>query len=411
MGRCGRRARRRGCLKISIAGRTNGTSLVVRPTPSIEAVEITRLRARDYDSLDQMLYEGSDAYHSELRDQRCDWIVSAVRDHIERSAIYRRLAYGAGFDVAQLEATRNLASIPLISSGSFKRNLFGDLGRDVKRCTSSGTMGTQSVVPRDARTLERFVGSISHGLREFLGHNDSQRAYILGPPREEAGDLWFAFSLSLTELFNDADYFVHADQFEPERLYEALQGAETDDSAEPVIASPPSLLIALLDWMEERGAPNLELARRNGWSVTAGGWKRARNGKIDQRPFAERMHRLLGLEPNHIRDVFNMVELNTIIFECASGSKHVPPWLSVTARSARDLTVLEPGNIGVLAYLDPTPLSYPGFILSDDLGTLSHDPCPCGRLGATLQLERRLTVVEERGCGLKMERYATGDTE
>ena len=377
-------------------------------SPSSTALTVTRIRAADYDSLDQLLYEGIEPYREETEDQRFRWILNAVRHHMEQSPIYRRLANGAGFEVAQLESTRDLACVPLMSSGSFKRNLFGDLERGVKRCTSSGTMGTQSIVPRDARTLERFVGSISHGLREFLGHNDSQRAYILGPPPEEAGDLWFAFSLSLTELFNDADYFVHSDEFEPERLYEALRVAERDESGEPVIASPPSLLLALMEWMEERGVPNLELTRRRGWSVTAGGWKRARNEAIDPQAFAERMHRLLGLEPNHIRDVFNMVELNTIIFECASGAKHVPPWLSVTARSARDLTVLEPGYTGVLAYLDPTPLSYPGFVLSDDLGQLSHDLCPCGRKGATLRLERRLAVVEERGCGLKMERYATG---
>lgn len=373
------------------------------------APTVTRVRAVDYDSLDQMLFEGIDPYRHEAGDQRFRWILSAVRHHMEHSRVYRRLANSVGFELTQLESTHDLACIPLISSGSFKRSLFGDLGPGVKRCTSSGTMGTQSVVPRDARTLERFVGSISHGLREFLGHNDSQRAHILGPPPEEAGDLWFAFSLSLTELFNDADYFVHDEQFEPERLYETLRASEGGGDGEPVIASPPSLLLTLLEWMEQRSVPNLELAPSAGWAVTAGGWKRARNEAIDPQAFGERVHRLLGFEHENIRDVFNMVELNTIIFECDSGSKHVPPWLSVTARSARDLTVLEPGRTGVLAYLDPTPLSYPGFVLSDDLGTISYDPCPCGRKGATLHLERRLEVVEERGCGLKMERYATGD--
>jgi long-chain-fatty-acid---luciferin-component ligase len=381
----------------------------MRSTSSSTAIAVTRIRAADYDSLDQLLYEGIAPYGNEADDRRFQWILSAVRHHMEHSPIYRRLADGIGFEIRQLEDTQDLACIPLISSGSFKRKLFGDVGKGIKRCTSSGTMGTQSVVPRDARTLERFVGSISHGLREFLGHNELQRAYILGPPPEEAGDLWFAFSLSLTELFNDADYFVHADEFEPERLYEALLAAERDPSCEPVIASPPSLLLGLLEWMEERGTPNLALARRAGWAVTAGGWKRASNDAIDRQAFSERVHCQLGVEPGHIRDVFNMVELNTIIFECASGSKHVPPWLSVTARNPRDLTVLESGQTGVLAYLDPTPLSYPGFILSDDLGTLSHDPCQCGRRGSTLHLERRLEVVEERGCGLKMERYATGD--
>jgi long-chain-fatty-acid---luciferin-component ligase len=369
-----------------------------------EASAVSRVRANNYDALDQVLFEGRDVYRG-LGESRFDWIVTAVRHHMAYSKVYRRLADACDFTIDTLIDSRDLTRVPLVSSGSFKRALF-DAGPGVRRCTSSGTMGSKSIVPRDSRTLERFVGSIASGLSEFIGHNELQHAYILGPPSDEAGDLWFSYSLGLAELFNDADYYVHRDTFDPERLVEALKGRAHDE--EPVIAAPPTLILALLDWLDDAGIKSLHLGESMGWVITAGGWKTAAKGAIDRAGFDARVAEAFGIERDHIRDVFNMVELNTIIFECEQGVKHIPPWLSVTARNPRDLSIMPSGGSGLLAYIDPTPLSYPGFILSDDIGSVIDAPCACGRSGDTLELERRLEVVEERGCGLKMERYATG---
>ena len=185
------------------------TSARQRMSEHSDGLKVSRVRASNYDSLDQELFEGSGIYTT-VPAGRFEWIITAVRHHLEHSGVYRRLADAKGFSIVLLEETRDLASVPLVSSGSFKRRLF-DVGPGVRRCTSSGTMGTKSVVPRDSRTLERFVGSIASGLREFIGHHELQHAYILGPPAEEVGDLWFSYSLSLAELFNDADYFVRND--------------------------------------------------------------------------------------------------------------------------------------------------------------------------------------------------------
>jgi long-chain-fatty-acid---luciferin-component ligase len=373
------------------------------------AVAVTRMRAANYDSLDQMLYEGTDSYRGDWAAQRFDWVLEALDHHLVHSQPYKRLAQGMGFRISDLEESRNLDLIPLLSSGSFKQNLFG-IETNVMRCASSGTMGSISVVPRDARTIERFIGSIAHGMKEFFDQTERQRGFILGPRPEEARDLWFAYSWSLTSLYNDVDYFVRGESLQAEAAYEALRAAEADDNAEPAIAASPSMLVALLEWMAAHGV-SLDLGQKNSWVITAGGWKKAAQAQIDQVAFRADVVRRLGLAPTNIRDIFNMVELNSIIFECEAGAKHVPPWLEVSARSPYDLKTVEPGEVGVLAYLDPSPLSYPGFILSDDLGTVSDDPCSCGRNGPILTLTRRLEAIEERGCGLKMSRYASAGAE
>src|SRR5262249_1300905 len=113
----------------------------------------------------------------------------------------------------------------------------------------------------------------------------------------------------------------------------------------------------------------------------------------------------LGVERSRVRDVFNMVELNTVLFECEASRKHVPPWLHVSARRAADMSVAPAGEVGLLCYLDPTATSYPGFVLSDDLGHIDDAQCPCGRYGETISISRRLTTIEDRGCGLSLDRY------
>ena len=126
---------------------------------------------------------------------------------------------------------------------------------------------------------------------------------------------------------------------------------------------------------------------------------------MDRADLEERVADRLGVAADSFRDVFNMVELNSLIFECEHGHKHIPPWLYVDARSAATLAPVATGEPGLLAYLDPTPLSYPGFVLSDDVGAVCSLRCPCGIDGAVLQLQRRLSSIEERGCGMKMNRY------
>lgn len=371
-------------------------------------VRVEKIRPSGYGLLDQTIHQGHDSYRRPLKAERHEWIFESVRHHLAASPAYRRLAEASGFSLEECELTGELDAIPLLSSGSFKRRLFDDDGEGIKQCSSSGTMGTKSLVPRDPRTLERFAASMLNGAREFLAHDEDQVALILGPPPEEAGDLWFAYSLGLAEIFHEADYFVADERFEPARLYATLSARDPADRA-PVIGAPPSLVAEFCEWMEETGAEPLALAEADGWLVTAGGWKTADDEKIDAAVFRGVVRRQLGLAPEHIRDVFNMVELNTAIFECEAGAKHVPPWLEATARDGEDLAVLPPGKAGILAYLDPTPLSYPGFVLSDDIGYIGAEDCPCGRVGKTVFPQRRLKVVEERGCGRKMDRYGKGD--
>jgi long-chain-fatty-acid---luciferin-component ligase len=73
------------------------------------------------------------------------------------------------------------------------------------------------------------------------------------------------------------------------------------------------------------------------------------------------------------------------------------------ARDPDRLTVLPPGEVGVMSYLDASATSYPSFIVTEDVGEVSEGSCPCGRAGTTLQVHRRLVTVAQRGCALTLD--------
>jgi len=366
------------------------------------------VRSSGVDSLDFMLFEGVNSYRNVAPDAQLRWIREAAAHHVTHSQVYQRLAAAQKFTADQLERPADLLRVPLISSGSFKRRALAASGsRQVKLCTSSGTSGTKSIVPRDGLTLERYVGSVLHGIRDFLEDRERRQALVLGPPPHEVGDLWFTYSLSLAEVLNETDYFVSDGRLDSEALWRTLTTLES--GVQPVIIGPPSLLWDFLEWLSQQRR-SLDLSAREAFILTAGGWKLRIDESVDRDTFNRRIHDQLGLPAERLRDVFNMVELNTVIFECEKQQKHVPPWLHVSARRASDLEAVDEGESGILAYLDPTALSYPAFILSDDLGRVSHQICGCGRRSAVMSIDRRLRSIEERGCGLRMRTYASQGT-
>jgi long-chain-fatty-acid---luciferin-component ligase len=368
---------------------------------------LVRVSTDGDDSLDRMLSSGwKGAYERDFSAERLAWIAAAAAHHIEHCPQYARLARGAGFHPEQLQSTDDLVRVPLLPSSIFKKQSVMSLCRgELQRCHSSGTNGTVSEICRDEPTMERFIAGLMHGTTEFYERHEGRKGFVLGPATEEAGTLWFSYVLSLLDLAFETEFFVRNEEFLPHALAAALSDLPPD--TQPLIVGPPLLIVDFCRWLESSGT-HLDLSGCDALVFTAGGWKSHIADAIDRTELTELVRKTLGVSPQVVRDVYNMVELNSLVFECELKQKHVPPWLEVIVRNPSDMTRMPPGEEGVLTYLDPTPTSYPGFIFSDDLGHVSAEPCACGRVGKTLSLSRRLAKVEERGCALKMDRYHRG---
>jgi long-chain-fatty-acid---luciferin-component ligase len=357
-------------------------------------------------NLDDLLFQTSRLFERPAewaREQQLRHIIDAFAWHYERNEPYRAYCERLGVAPGDVADDADLSRIPLVPSSQFKLSdvVTSPLEAVVKVCTSSGTLGSISRVHRDEQTLYRFLGSIQCSIDQVLTLTDAYGLH-LGPSREEAGDLWISYVLSIADLLYPTDNFVRDGVFDPAAVIARLRDVKADYGT-VVLVGPPIMFLELLAFASERGiildhCENLMV-------ITAGGWKRFSGQAISRTALeAGLSERFRGLDPRNVRDSFNMVELNTGIAECEWHAKHIPPWLRMTALEPRTMQPAAEHAVGLLAFLDPTPTSYPGFVLTDDLARIQQAPCRCGRPGPTLEIVRRIRSVEARGCALKIDR-------
>lgn len=330
----------------------------------------------------------------------------AVEWHMKACPQYARFAARSGFSPDQLRSPADLHRVPQIPTLAFKRGeaVMSCAWEEVaKRCTSSGTLGRRSEVYRDRGTIERLLGSVRWGVELIGDWEDDDVALVnLGPGQREAGDLWFAYVMSLVEMLYPTIHAVQDGKFDPRQ---ALESVDLLRRQYPIVIviGPPALMLEVAE-AAAATQPDRPVSSQL-FAVTAGGWKRGSGAVMDREEFtAALMDGLRLADRRQIRDAFNQVELNTVLLECDAQRKHVTPWLEVIVRDPRTLQPVAPGEPGLISYLDPSATSYPCFIIGDDVGTVNEGPCPCGWHGRTLELHRRVKRDEEWGCALKMDR-------
>jgi len=359
------------------------------------------------DPLDAAL--GEDAIYGmrppAVEEFRLRFIRRAVDHHRRTNDHFNRYCERARFSVDQLQQEADLARVPLLPSSLFKRHVGLVQSREVQEpvvhTTSSGTQGSISVIPRDDVTLMRFFSTVSIGTREILGIETFERfMFNLSPPAREAPNLWIAYVMTGVGVIYSTRAYVHQEKLQVEQLLADLSRVRPGDGIN--VVGPPPLLLDLAKYLEQRGPLSLPA---DTLVITIGGWKRREGERILREEFDRKVSAALGIpDPSRVRDSYNMVELNTVLFECAFKAKHCPPWLKVIARDSRTLAAQPSGQSGVLSFLDATTTSYPGFVLSDDFGMVDHRvECRCGLTTDVVSVERRINRVESRGCALKLD--------
>jgi long-chain-fatty-acid---luciferin-component ligase len=279
----------------------------------------------------------------------------------------------------------------LVPSAVFKRGLPVSEAQDTVGCSSSGTRGSVSTVPRDDATLERFFSGVRTVVRAVADMRTSGFSVIsLVPSISAPRAPWTSYVVA---GMGAAHQLTQVGTGSPAAADILAADAETN-SRTMLVGAPADVL---------RFAA--EVGRSGPWSegllvMTVGGWKTSEKQAISPTELRDQVSGRLGVDPREIRDGYSMVEINTTIAECSHHRKHIPPWLEVAVMSPRSFEPVPAGAEGMLAFFDPTATSYPGFILSEDIGTRHDQPCGCGLPGPTLTGVRRMTSVEARGCAL-----------
>ena len=117
------------------------------------------------------------------RKQLEHFLFEAVSHHIRNNKYYAHYCDRLNFSLSMLK--NDLGKVPLLPSAIFKRHTkYVQTTQDENMLitTSSGTQGTISKIPRDNTTLMRFFASVSAGVQEVLGIEQSElHLYSLSP--------------------------------------------------------------------------------------------------------------------------------------------------------------------------------------------------------------------------------------
>lgn len=131
-----------------------------------------------------------------------------------------------------------------------------------------------------------------------------------------------------------------------------------------------------------------------------GGWKTLTGDRITQHRLQELIEQAFGLPASQTGDVYSTSELNCIMISCAESRYHVPPLLEPVVLDEAFIGSAGSEGTGVLGFLDPFAISYPGFIITGDVGSLRRGVCGCGLSGWYVDGEiQRLAGWEVKGCG------------
>lgn len=133
--------------------------------------------------------------------------------------------------------------------------------------------------------------------------------------------------------------------------------------------------------------------------IHGGGWKKLVAESVSALEYKERLQSVCGISSIH--DYYGMVEQTGCIYmECECGYLHASVFSDVITRRAKDFSICEYGEKGILQVISMIPESYPGHsLLTEDEGIiLGEDDCPCGRKGKYFKVLGRIKNAEVRGC-------------
>jgi hypothetical protein len=262
----------------------------------------------------------------------------------------------------------------------------------VRLSSSSGTSGRPSFVPRDAATWDALCGNGRYYTVDD-GSGATQFDLLALMPRGRALGLQAA-AAGLARQATHSHFLQGA-------LDDAWPGtmdflAVAANCARPVLVfGTPYHAAALCEAVLADGSP---LVLASGSRVlTGGGWKGER--PLSREALQELVERALGLRCDAVVDAYSATELNCVLTSCCEGCYHVPPLIAPLVLDEALEWIEEAEVTGILGFLDPFAGSYPGFLVTGDLGHLTREQCPCGLTGWSVRGEIvRAPGHEPRGC-------------
>jgi phenylacetate-coenzyme A ligase PaaK-like adenylate-forming protein len=298
---------------------------------------------------------------------------------------------------------------------------------------TSGTSGRFSFIPRDTLSWNRVKYSAMKSVIELMDYDPYDSAVLLIPdPRQTnltiaslfgiAYDLYYPKNIHVALDIKITTQFLRMQRDETIGLREKIKAKAMSKISPIVQKKSDSKIINLLEQMEKDGkkinigGPPFWFDRiikrmneedktvnlKSSQVLTGGGWKSEEDRRTPEEIFRKKVENTLGVPQHKFHDVYAMSECSSVFLSCDKHYKHIPPVI-IPFVLDEELNPIGYGEFGRFAFIDPLPISYPGFIITGDkVKLLEH--CPgCNKEGPVLDIEvTRLPGVEGRGCAAVM---------
>ena len=328
------------------------------------------------------------------------------RYQYDNCADYARILDEKGFSPNDLKEYDDIKRLPFIPTLYFKHHeMFSMPQRKLFiKVTSSGTSGKKSHMGFNFASLYRglrmvlTVGKYHHlfSLKPthyiIFGYEPNRNNHIVFS-KTAYGFTYFAPALSRDYALRYTDDGYKTDL---ENLKQKL--IKYSKSKFPVrTIGFPAYTYFLLKQMKEEG---LKIKLPKGSKVTlGGGWKQFYAQKVEKEDLYTLIWEVLGIDEKHIFEFFGAAEHPILYTDCRCHHFHVPVYSRVIIRDVDTLEPLPNGQIGLINLVTPMVDTVPILsIMTDDLGILHGEPCPCGEKSAWFEILGRVGIKDIITC-------------
>ncbi len=335
-------------------------------------------------------------------------LFALTRMHRDNCKDYAKMLKGVSFDVEQAKSYEDLPFLPV---RLFKELDLKSVSQEeiVKTMNSSGTTGQKtSKIYLDRTTSSNQQKTMVKIVSHFTGSSRMPMIIIDSPTvlkdRKQfsargAGIL--GFSIFGSKKIYGLDENMNLD-------VEGLKNFLKQHQGQRIFLFGFTFMIwqhfyKELERLKDEG---ITFDLSNSVLIHGGGWKKLQNEAVSPEEFHDRLKSVCGIDCIH--DYYGMVEqTGSIYMQCECGHLHTSIFSDVIARRAKDFSICDYGEAGILQVVSTIPESYPGHsLLTEDEGViLGEDDCPCGRKGKYFRINGRIAKAEIRGCS---DTYAAG---
>jgi phenylacetate-coenzyme A ligase PaaK-like adenylate-forming protein len=332
-------------------------------------------------------------------------LCALTRLHYQECSPYRRVLDAMQFDAKQ---DCSYYDLPFLPVRLFKEYELLSVSRAdvVKTMTSSGTSGQLvSKIFLDQTTAARQTKALSKIVASYIGPKRLPMLILDTPAVLKNGATFSARGAGILGFSWFSYDRVYALDENMDLNRDAITTFLQKHNGEDILLFGFTFII-WQHFYKELSKTGFKPDLSKGTVLHGGGWKKLLDEAVSPSDFKRSLHEVCGIQRVH--DYYGMAEqTGSIYMECECGHLHASIFSDVIIRRARDFSIADIGEKGIIQVVSILPGSYPGHaLLTEDEGVLlGEDDCPCGRLGKFFQISGRLQNAEIRGCS---DTYAIG---